>query len=251
MNRAAALYPSLVRAHGNSHWDRDGDLERIKATYAAYEAEGRDRLWSRGSPGYARLAAELDARLNAALASSLEPGRRDVLDLGCGTGELAELAPSLDASWTGVDLRRVAVARATAAYPGAAFLVASADALPFEDSSFDAVVARLLFSSLPSPELERAVAREVARVLRPGGWLVWLDIRYPNPTNREVHAIPESRIRHLFEGWAIDVASAGLIPPLARRFGALTPIAYPLLSALPFLRSHVVGRLSRPRDVEG
>jgi len=38
-----------------------------------------------------------------------------------------------------------------------------------------------------------------------------------------------------------------LLPPLARRLGPATPLAYPVLAALPPLRSHLIGLLRKPR----
>ena len=49
-----------------------------------------------------------------------------------------------------------------------------------------------------------------------------------------------------FPDWALDVRSTTLAPPIARRLGALTPVVYPMLVALPPLRSHLIGRLRCP-----
>jgi hypothetical protein len=40
--------------------------------------------------------------------------------------------------------------------------------------------------------------------------------------------------------------SITVVPPIARRLGPLTPVAYPILHAVPPLRSHFVGRLRCP-----
>jgi hypothetical protein len=37
-----------------------------------------------------------------------------------------------------------------------------------------------------------------------------------------------------------------VLPPIARRLGVTTPLLYPMLEAIPVLRSHLVGRLQRP-----
>jgi len=105
----------------------------------------------------------------------LHGGPRAVLDLGCGTGTLTvameDAAPQ--ASLTGVDGDPQVLERARAkARPGSsiAWVESLADALPFEDASFDRVVSSLLFHHLV-PEVKRAALAEARRVLRPGGRL--------------------------------------------------------------------------------
>lgn len=230
-------------------WDRSADLERIRATYAGYRRHHRDRLWDRGSAGYARLVDSLDRALRAQLNAAAGPrSSPTIVDLGCGTGELAAIGAPMAGRWIGVDLREDAVTESAQSYPAAEFMVASADAVPLESGSVDVVVARLLFSSLPTEHLERAVAAEIGRILRPGGWLVWLDLRYSNPTNRAVHGLSVRWISELFDGWERRLQATGLLPPIARRLGPMTPVGYPVLSALAPLRSHLVGRLRRPAD---
>jgi SAM-dependent methyltransferase len=241
--RRAAEAQAAAGARG-----RDAELERIRSTYQRYDSEDRARLWDPHNRGYGRMTADRERRLVGLLRESLPSTGGAVLDLGCGTGELAESAraAAIGATWTGVDLREEMVRQAAAAYPWATFVEASADALPFADGSFDAVVASTLFSSLPSTALEHAAAAEVARVLRPGGWLVWYDLRYDNPRNPAVHGLSGERLRRLFPGWDAELATMTLLPPLARRLGPATPLLYPLLDALPPLRSHLAGRLRRP-----
>jgi SAM-dependent methyltransferase len=102
-------------------------------------------------------------------------GRRDVLDVGCGTGLFWSTLPDSlddvrvvlgDISRSMLDLALVA-AEPHVAYVRA--LELNAQSLPFEDSSFDVVVANHMLYH--ASDLERAVA-EIRRVLRPGGLLV-------------------------------------------------------------------------------
>ena len=44
-------------------------------------------------------------------------------------------------------------------------------------------------------------AGEIIRVMRPGGWLVWFDLRYDNPWNAGVHGLSKGRLAQLFPGW--------------------------------------------------
>jgi hypothetical protein len=53
--------------------------------------------------------------------------------------------------------------------------------------------------------MARNVARSMIRVLRPGGAVIWYDIRYPNPWNHHLRALTKGRIRRLFRlaGWRL------------------------------------------------
>ncbi len=93
------------------------------------------------------------------------------LDLGCGSGFATEaLVGALPrVSWHGVDVSAAMLARASRK-PGLASVRlchAAAEALPFPQATFDVVV-----SSFSWHWFAPAAAAEVARVLRPGGWLL-------------------------------------------------------------------------------
>jgi SAM-dependent methyltransferase len=124
--------------------------------------------WSAGDFGqiakyYADDAADFIKRLD------LKPGMT-VLDVACGTGNLAIPAARTGANVTGVDIapNSVEQARQNAKAEGlnAKFDEGDAEALPYEDASFDAVVTMFGAMFAPRPEL---VASELKRVCRPGG----------------------------------------------------------------------------------
>jgi ubiquinone/menaquinone biosynthesis C-methylase UbiE len=222
------------------------DEDRIRTTYDGYEAAGRSHLWDRTNPGYARLAHERDDHVVSLIRRSSSESA-SVLDVGCGTGHAVALVRQAEGGrYTGIDLLPGRIAAAQAAEPDTRFLVGSADAMPFDDGLFDIALALTLFSSLPSKELEHRVAHEIGRVLRPHGWLIWYDLRFGNPSNHAVHGLSKARIRELFPHWRAELETLTLLPPLARRLGVTTPIAYPMLHAIPPLRSHLVGRLQAP-----
>ena len=99
----------------------------------------------------------------------LKPGMK-VLDVACGTGNLALPAARAGAEVTGVDIapNLVEQARENAQREGlkAKFDEGDAEALPYDDASFDAVVTMFGAMFAPRPEL---VAAELKRVCRPGG----------------------------------------------------------------------------------
>jgi SAM-dependent methyltransferase len=130
-------------------------------------------------------AAELVARLP-------EGDELEVLEVACGTGivtrRLREALPA-SATLVATDLNEPMVEYARGAVPDPAIVWRQADAqaLPFEDSSFDVVVCQFGFMFLPD---KAQGFREARRVLRPGGVLlgnVWHS-RDENPWARSVHA---------------------------------------------------------------
>jgi SAM-dependent methyltransferase len=92
------------------------------------------------------------------------------LDLGCSTGALSQTI--LDAASplrvTGIDLSRdyIAYARHRISSDQIGFEVANAQALPFGEGVFDAVVSGLVLNFVPQSSL---AVSEMARVARPGG----------------------------------------------------------------------------------
>lgn len=99
----------------------------------------------------------------------IQPGSK-VLDVACGTGNLALPAARLGANVTGVDIapNLVEQARANAAREGlqAQFDEGDAEALPYDDASFDTVVTMYGAMFAPRPDV---VAAELLRVTKPGG----------------------------------------------------------------------------------
>jgi ubiquinone/menaquinone biosynthesis C-methylase UbiE len=108
---------------------------------------------------------------------ALDPGTEDrLLDVGCGSGAAVRAAAATVAHAVGVDLSQGMIDRArelAGTTPNVEFSVADAEALPFEDATFTALLCTTSFHHYPNPE--RAVA-EMARVLTPDGRIVIADI---------------------------------------------------------------------------
>jgi SAM-dependent methyltransferase len=96
-------------------------------------------------------------------------GYARVLDVGCGEGQIARVLQSrtsVQSFVVGVDPTQGQVDVAVERSVGEQYLRSGADALPFPDGSFDAVLACLVFEHIDA--LDEAIS-EVARILRPGG----------------------------------------------------------------------------------
>lgn len=132
--------------------------------------------------GVHRLAEGPDAR-QLALDALAESAPRQVLEVGCGTGDLTErLVREVGVELVAVDQseRMVELTRAR----GIDARVADVQELPFDDASFDAALAAWMLYHVP--DVGRALA-ELACVLRPGGRLV--AVTNSNQHLRELRAL--------------------------------------------------------------
>jgi ubiquinone/menaquinone biosynthesis C-methylase UbiE len=169
-----------------------------------------------------------------------------ILDAGCGGGGvLASLSEwgAESRNLYGVELLPQRAAAAHACHPALQILQGNAAIQAFPDRCFDLVLFYTVFSSVLDPGMQRQMADETMRVLKPGGAVVWYDLRVPNPNNKNTRPLGRKDIAALFPSLELDLRTTTLLPPLARRLGVLTGIMYPMLSALPWLRTHHIGLL--------
>jgi len=136
--------------------------------------EGIDELWWDPSGPAAALHAINRPRLEFYLDALADLRGRLVLDAGCGGGLVARTLVEAGAVVVGVDrsLGSLGVARRATVRGAGSFhpVCGQLERLPFEDGSFDAVVAADVLEHVP--DLPAAVG-EIARVLAPGGSLAF------------------------------------------------------------------------------
>ena len=95
---------------------------------------------------------------------------RSVLDVACGPGFVAAGAIERGATARGLDFSAAMLGVARARHPGIVFDQGDAEALPYPDALFDAVVSNFGMHHVPQPIL---ALRQAYRVLRPGGSLAF------------------------------------------------------------------------------
>jgi SAM-dependent methyltransferase len=197
------------------------------------KAAGWPAKYAPGGPLTGRL-----TKLSAAVSRFTRPGDR-VLDLGCGTGELAFALAATGVQMVGCDISGQMLRRVPhdpARQVGRVRLDPHWRSLPFRPEAFDAVVAASVLAYVDEPAV---VLRESARVLRPGGVVVCTvpDLGHPVRWLEEIaRAAPAagrggglsrwaryqsylraSRNRHRTRWWLAAAEQAGLrpLPPLA------------------------------------
>ena len=138
--------------------------------FNAFEATG----WQRQAAGYEEFFGPITTRLVEPLLDAAEVGRGTrLLDVASGPGYVASEAAKRGASVIGVDIADAMISLARRLHPQIEFRSGNAEALPFSEGSFDAVVGNFVLLHLGRPE---QAAAEFARVLAPGGRLgltVW------------------------------------------------------------------------------
>ena len=141
--------------------------------YRDFERAG----WERAAPSYAASFETITAPFASPLvqAVGVGPGMK-VLDVACGSGSVAAMAASLGADVEGIDFSENMVAAARTRYPSLSFRQGDAEALPFADDMFDAVMISFGVHHFPFPQRALSEARRVLRVAGRLGFTVWAPI---------------------------------------------------------------------------
>jgi SAM-dependent methyltransferase len=187
------------------------------------------------------------ARLLVRAGAFPEPGQ-PCLEVGYGTlGWLAELLTwglyETDLHGIELDAERARVAQRK--LPAADLRVGDATGLPWADASFRLVVVSTVFSSVLDPAVRDLLAREIERVLEPGGALLFYDLAVNNPVNDQVRGVRRREIRELFPTLRGETRAVTLAPPLARRIAPWSWTLATWLEALPLLRTHLLAVLKK------
>jgi ubiquinone/menaquinone biosynthesis C-methylase UbiE len=155
----------------NFHYQTDGYLSDRSAQIYDFQVEAL----------FAGTAEAMRRRAYVPIAKYLEgrdPAKMRLLDIGAGTGRFLSFVKSVqpELNVTALDLSAPYLARAKRVLRGkrADFIEGAAEKIPLPDASIDIAVSIYLFHELP-PKIRVAAAKEIARVLKPGGIFVLAD----------------------------------------------------------------------------
>jgi SAM-dependent methyltransferase len=130
-----------------------------------YAAPDVDRFWEGGEEAVARFLDELDLVIRST---------DELVEIGCGVGRLTRALAARAAHVTALDVSSEMLARARELNPAlgnVSWLHGDGRSLAgVADASADGCFSHVVFQHLPDPELTLGYVREMARVLRPGGW---------------------------------------------------------------------------------
>lgn len=224
--------------------------DRIRDAYHRRDARVNRRARSAWfDPAYVHLAQDVERAMLRMLRPHVGArlGSLRVLEVGCGGGAWLQSLVKWGADparLVGIDLmrERLVGARRTCA-PDVTLACASGTRLPLADAAQDLVLQATVFTSILDPDVRLAVAREMRRVLAPGGAILWYDFRVDNPKNPDVRGVGRREIVRLFPDCAIRLQTVTLAPPIGRLVSRLSWTVAHLLGRVPWLRTHYLGLL--------
>ncbi len=251
--------------------NRIQELNRLKRDYANRNTLQVDQLaWSPLIPESHWLDFMIQRFLAASLMSqgwkpqSIEKCR--ILEVGCGSGRVLQWFYGMGAkSLDGIEMLAKGVEESKHRAPFAVVQQASMDELPYPDAVFDCVVQVLTFSCCLDAGMRLKAASEMRRVLKPGGCILWCDIRPAKGEAAYAQGIGTPALRKLFPGCRIAVQHLGANPqwlgrltslfnqgPIRLLLGKRRPITkFPLVAAgimerCPWLTSYIAAVITCP-----
>lgn len=225
---------------------RSGEEARIRAAYARRESTVDQRRYSYFDKGNLFLVQGMERAVLEVLRghglTTLWDKR--ILEVGCGTGGVLRrfIQYGADpANLCGIDLLPDRIERARYLSPNVDFRCGNAEQLPYDDESFDIVMQFTVFTSILDPRMKQNVAREMLRVLKRDGIILWYDYHMNNPRNPDVQGVGKREIQALFPDCSIDLRRVTLAPPLARLLAPYSWLVCYLLEKIPLLCTHYLG----------
>ncbi len=147
---------------------REEDIERFDQWASTYENSWLQRAFF-----------DRAHQATLALAAGIVHQPVSVLDVGCGTGKLLRRAYRYwpEAQLIGVDPAIGMIEMAKRLTPYATFSTGMAESLPLDDASIDLALSTISFHHWQD---QATGIREIARVLRPGGYFILVDASFPD-----------------------------------------------------------------------
>lgn len=173
-----------------------------------------------------------------------------ILDVGCGSGGELQNLISYGAAFSnlsGIDMLPERVAAAKSALPCCNIVQGdAASGLPWADNTFDLALQFTVFTSILEPDIKKSLAKEIIRVIKPGGFFIWYDFQFDNPTNKDVKGVKMPEILELFPGCRVNMKRITLAPPITRAIAPISTRICSLLEKLVVLNTHYIGYIQKP-----
>ena len=228
------------------------EIQSIKDRYARRKQIPRASLYNPLDPYVCLVRQEMERALIRCLkrAGQVPVNDKRVLEIGCGGGGILAVLIRLGfqpQNLVGNDLLEERLALARSVLPQAVTLIhGDASSLALEEESFDIVLQSTVFTSVLDNGFQERLANRMWALARSGGGILWYDFIWDNPRNPDVRGVPVRRIRQLFPEGVIHRWSLTLAPPIGRQLCRIFPALYPVVNAIPLLRTHILCWIQKP-----
>jgi ubiquinone/menaquinone biosynthesis C-methylase UbiE len=219
------------------------DLQRMKEVYA--ERKRRVYYENRYSSFYLPCLYENQQRqrniINVLRNNGFEHfSNRTILEVGCGSGGVLKeylgygVQPG---SLFGIDILPHRLSEARRKLPHSPLSVADGQSLPCASRSFDLVLQFTAFSSVLDSDVRMNMAKEMLRVVKQNGMILWYDF-WINPTNKQTRGIRPAEICELFSNSKYEFHRITLAPPIAKKVVPISWMFALFLESLKIFNSH-------------
>jgi ubiquinone/menaquinone biosynthesis C-methylase UbiE len=223
--------------------DKMDELERIVKVYDQRGYDDKEYKYSMFNPAqqYTFLKREMDVLKMLGKEGCTDYSNSVILDVGCGKGGrlfMFMLMGSSPENLYGVDLSPERVKQSRERFPNFEYKCESAHDLSFPDEKFDYVICSLMFTNILSEKLCKDIGKELLRILKPRGYVIFYDLCVNNPKNKDIRAIRKKEIYEVFPNCKINIKRISLAPPLVRLLAPYSWFICHLLEKIPFLCCH-------------
>jgi ubiquinone/menaquinone biosynthesis C-methylase UbiE len=212
------------------------NIRRSKARLAA------DDRYSLSNPGnkynYAHLLNGMREFLSSAF---LDFSNIKLLEVGCGELFWPEVLTEIGCrkeNCFGTDILHQRMLKGRQKGRQTAAVTSSVLDLPFQSDSFDLLCQFTLMTSIPENTDRIEAIREMMRVLKPGGFILWYDFRFNNPKNPHTRAIDKNELHELFSPLTVKLKTITVFPPLARKVPSAGVPLLKFINLFSMLRTH-------------
>lgn len=171
-----------------------------------------------------------------------------VLDVGCGNGNWLKMFlehGALPQNLSGIDLIKERISNAGKINKKIRFICGNASKLPYKTGYFDIVTQFTMFTSILDFKVKKKIAGEMKRVLKKNGIIVWYDMKYTRPFDRNIKGISKKEIKNIFPGFKMSVSNVTLNPVIGRRLVKISRSFAGFLESIKILNSHLLVFLER------
>lgn len=167
------------------------EVQRIQNEYLRRDKEGLSNIYTYSNPSFLFHMQERERIILKQLKKlKVNIEKSCILEVGCGTGHILARFKEFGANdATGIDLMAHRIHEGKITYPNLKLFHGNAANLPFDDNSFDIVMQFMCLSSVLDHEMRKQIVSEMWRVLKPGGVILFYDLKPPSTILRIIKKI--------------------------------------------------------------